>query len=197
MPVKYVRRRGVVCYELNVFHNRDRPLEELPEELFQSGLVWVWTSNGDPVDPSPMTPPLPLLRRWTTLDGETAVDQIRDIEYYVEEEYCGRAIVLVGYRPEAVLELNPSASSVATEITNYAAEMPSPIEIVVTQMGDIPWDYVFVPHSPSSAASTLLRLWGADRGHKERRYFWLAGATLAKVTRYLQANWPPAVSEDA
>jgi YD repeat-containing protein len=181
----FTRKVGVTAYELPVFHNRNRPLADLPGELMESGLEWLWTSRRDPPDQTYSDPSSPVLRDWQRLLISDATLLLRDIEEENSENY-GRAILMLGSKMDRSDWLLARRERLLGELLkSFTAEMSDVIQIAICQLGDHKFEYVFVPHRPTGEVERLMELWSEKQDFRRRPYWTLHLARLEKLVDYL------------
>lgn len=168
----YVREYGPICYEAHVFLAASHGIKvfldlavrvQLLEELLSSGLAWCWKSGrSDPNASSPQSPGRPAYRPMTQLTPNNLPSFTADLEES-DIDGCRRWVILVGVDPDAVETLlNPGTFRAALD--EFTVRESGPIRVVVTQVGDINHEYVFVPHEPVTSVSLLLQAWGTGPG---------------------------------
>ena len=75
--------------------------------------------------------------------------------------------------------------TITTALSNFLGGIDSEVEIVVIDLGDTPYSYVFVREDPDSYVQSVLARWSVfDRTYRECQYSALHGARLE---RYLQS----------
>jgi hypothetical protein len=176
MPKIFERKKGVICYELRVFHNRRAPLAELLRELLNSELDWLWKSMRATGDDTFDNPSLPDVRAWTWLVPGDAPLLLEDIGEENAESY-GRGILLLGIDP-VQREGFQKAANVRTALDQFAKEQGGPIRIAIAQVGDQKYEYVFVPHQVTDGVLRLVNLWNANEDYQTRPYRQLHAAKL-------------------
>lgn len=172
----FKRKKGVICYELQVFHNRPAPLPELLNELLNSQLDWLWKSIRTPGDDTFDNSFLPDVRPWTWLAPDNASLLLDDIREKNAECY-GRGIMLLGIDPLQREEFH-NATILRTALDQFAKEQKGPIRIAIAQVGDRKYEYVFVPHEATDTVLQFLNLWRVKEDYQTRPYGLLHAAKL-------------------
>ncbi len=157
-------------------------MEEWTKRLLSVELSWYWESarSGPPEDSSQYTY-LPEERSLTLLDMnnvKTFLDDLseRDIDGYA------RFIAIFG------LDVDASPSSLGSAqfrsmVSNFLKHEEGPIRVVVIQIGDSPWEQVYVTHNPIESVRRLLECWEITSSaiNRKRPYEQLNTAKLESV----------------
>ena len=164
--VAFLRDKGVICYETPMFEPSEA--ESISQLLLSSGLSWIWQSAplaaGPPVAPS--TPERPI----TALTPDTTTSLIADLQEQDLDENR-RTMMLYGCDPDSSgLLFDPA--SFRSVLYDFAIYERGPVRLLVFQVGDSAFEYVFTPHHPVESVVNLLRHWKIteDNVGKTRSY---------------------------
>ena len=165
------RPHGLVCFETNQFDDASNLGRHAGfiADLLHTQLTWYWQSSRRYASQSPDLN-LPGARGWTLLTPDTVPTLLDDLGE-LDASDDRRDISLMGAQHSLMTSLQNATAQQAL-FRSFAQQEPSPIALVVVQMGDGPYRYLFVPHTPSPAAAQLMAHWhlSASSAAKHRPY---------------------------
>ena len=143
--------------QLPVLHD-DTIQTGLIPSLVASELSWWWESGRlDPTEDSYNNPHLPYKRPLTHLDLISGQTFLADLHEQNADGY-GRWINLFGIDADATEQILSDAHRY--EMLTAFLHEKGPLHIVVVQVGDSPWENIFVPHQLSKPIQKILGAWG-------------------------------------
>ncbi len=155
----YLRNQGPICYETEILDlNNKQALEEWTKQLFDIGLGWYWESararppaEGSPYLYLPEQRPLTLLN---SISLESFLDDLseRDVDGYA------RFFAVFGVDTDVALNVLDDAQF-RSALNSFLKDEEGPIRITVIQIGDSPWEHVYVSHNPIKPVQELLESW--------------------------------------
>lgn len=143
------REKGPVCYYVKIIFEPVRR-EALPGVLLASGLRWYWSC-----DPSIVL---------TQLTQQTALAMAEGLHQFAVLHQQSCALTLIGCDPYAdeivVMDGEQTLKDFYPLMLTFSRLETGPIHLVLVQEGDMPYEYVFVPHTPVRQVQDLLEGWG-------------------------------------
>lgn len=184
----YIRDRGPICFEAKVFFD-PALLVQLQGELLSSGLDWCWESirrDTDEIIPESNLPPA---RPMTSLAAANIEEFLSDLRERDADGY-GRWVALFGVDPCTVGALldGPTSPSFRMAFERFTSSEAGPIRIVVVQVSDHNYEYVFVPQHPVDAVSNLLKEWGITFANRKSRPY--KALRLAQLETIYEVHGP-------
>lgn len=176
----YLRENGPICYEVEVLPMNDRQsLDKWTSELFDIKLTWYWESGrARPKVKHSQYSYLPEFRPPTILDISTKEIFLDDLSERDVDEYA-RFIVIFGVDSNSQTPIS-DVTHLKSALREFLTLERSQIRIIIIQIGDSPWENVFVPHRPAQPVKQVLRKWGIDESliRRKRSYEELYNAKL-------------------
>jgi hypothetical protein len=150
------RERGPICYFIKIIFEPARR-EALPGLLLASGLSWYWNCGSGAL---------------TRLTEQTAPAMAAALHQFAVLHQQSCALTLIG--------CDPQADEIASRdefqhfedfhemLRTFSHLEKGPINMVLVQEGDMPYEYIFVPHTPVRQVRDLLEVWGVSEANIRR-----------------------------
>jgi hypothetical protein len=182
----YLRNQGPIACTARVFYDPE-VRTQFPEQLLASGLGWCWESGRrDPTNYSHSDPNLPVVRPVTLLTADNINVFLDDLRERDADDF-GRWIYVFGTDQQAISALLEPEGFRAS-ILKFLNEESGPVRIVLAQVSDMNYEYIFVPHEPLESVRRLLDSWGVDLNSpsRTRRYEQLYTAKLESLLHIVE-----------
>ena len=168
----YLRDRGPICYEKQIFDIDKESLLEFTERLLASGLTWHWESQ-------PAHKEYGGVKRAATMLTSNVVPDFIDDLLEEDADGYGRAIALFGLDPDRESTVFDEAAR-QEMLAEFTQSEEGPIHAVIIRIEDIRDQYIYVRHRPIEPVGDLLASWEITSSTKmhTRHYEKLRGARL-------------------
>ncbi|OGW26082.1 MAG: hypothetical protein A2X59_10870 [Nitrospirae bacterium GWC2_42_7] len=159
--VEYTRDQGPVCYGISLFDQYS--LSDSISKMLSINIDWYWmTYTSREAWPDNIS----AIRTITKLNSENLDVFSND---FLERGLDGYGKFI------AVFGLNKNSESLNEDcfqdtIEKFAIYEQGPIQIVVIQLGDSPYEHVFIPHVIGEPTKRLLELWEITPEKIEKKY---------------------------
>lgn len=164
-----------VSYKIPVFEYA----QQLPSDLLETGMSWVWESAGHGPDWSAHDPGLPDREMLTQLTRENGAIFTR--EFIQSDEEYRRWFVAYGGNSE-LLNIAPDRAKVRMELEAFSESRQSCLAAILLQVGDSPYEEFVVSPTLSLALQQLLQLWCERLGTAVAQLDRRSGRTLLRRT---------------
>lgn len=157
--VAYLRNEGPNCYETKIFNLNNRlALKTLIEEMLSTELIWYWISARTRLASDEVQDTfLPEERSLTPLNSDNINSFIDDLSETDEDGY-GRFIAVFGFNNN-ICPPYLTADQFKSAVIEFLENEEGALCLILVQVGDSPWEHIYVSHSPQQKVKRLLNAW--------------------------------------